>query len=59
MAKGDVYNLVLSDDDKTALLNIINMTTFKGQDVEYVASIKERILNAPLLTGVNPAPNPA
>lgn len=43
-----LYNFLMTDDDKIALLNIINMTTFKGQDVEYVAALKVRVSEAPL-----------
>jgi hypothetical protein len=42
-----MYQLLLTQEDKTAILNIINMTSFKGQDVEYVSNLKERIVRAP------------
>jgi hypothetical protein len=42
-----IYKLLLTEDDKTALLNIINTTTFKGQDALYVSSLIDRISMAP------------
>jgi hypothetical protein len=41
------YQLILTEEDKTALVNIIELQTFKGSDVEYVADIKKRIQDAP------------
>jgi hypothetical protein len=49
------YTLELTDNDKIALVNIINQTTFKGQDVEYVSELKVRVSEAPL--SANKAPS--
>jgi hypothetical protein len=48
------YELILTEDDKIAMLNIINSTTFKGQDVEYVSQLKVRVSEAPLRAPVTP-----
>jgi hypothetical protein len=42
------YELIITEDDKNALLNIINLTTFKGSDASYVTDLIERVSNAPL-----------
>jgi hypothetical protein len=48
-----LYKLLLTEEDKFALLNIVNTTTFKGQDALYVSSLIDRITQAP------PEPNKA
>lgn len=50
------YTLELSDNDKIAILNIINQTTFKGADCTYVVGLIDRVSNAPLSAN-NPPPN--
>jgi hypothetical protein len=55
MADAPQYELLLTDDDKVALINIINSTTFKGQDVEYVSQLKVRVADAPLRAPVTPS----
>lgn len=44
----DEYELIITDSDKIALLNIINQTTFKGADVKYVSDLIDRVNEAPL-----------
>jgi hypothetical protein len=42
------YELIMTEDDRAALLNIINLTTFKGSDASYVTDLLNRVTNAPL-----------
>jgi hypothetical protein len=46
--ENNIYVLEMSENDKIALLNIINQTTFKGGDVKYVSELIDRVSNAPL-----------
>jgi hypothetical protein len=43
-----MYVLEISEEDKNALLNVINMANIKGADAEYIIDLKKRIANAPI-----------